>query len=127
MIRNYPGFPHGISGHELTRRACEQAWMFGAHMVFSQPTVGLARRGGGRVVHLADGRLARSMSDYLTREIEVTPNIAVRLHTEVTDGHGSGHLESLTLRDSQRNRTEQVPAAEGTTAARGNDHPRLAA
>ena len=40
MIRNYPGFPHGISGHELTRRACEQAWMFGAHMVFSQPTVG---------------------------------------------------------------------------------------
>ena len=37
MIRNYPGFPHGISGHELTRRACEQAWMFGAHMVFAQP------------------------------------------------------------------------------------------
>ncbi|HJY61474.1 MAG TPA: FAD-dependent oxidoreductase, partial [Streptosporangiaceae bacterium] len=34
MIRNYPGFPHGISGYELTRRACEQAWMFGAHMVF---------------------------------------------------------------------------------------------
>jgi len=33
MIRNYPGFPHGISGHDLTRRACEQAWMFGAHMV----------------------------------------------------------------------------------------------
>jgi hypothetical protein len=31
MIRNYPGFPHGISGYELTRRACEQAWMFGAH------------------------------------------------------------------------------------------------
>ena len=25
MIRNYPGFPHGISGHDLTRRACEQA------------------------------------------------------------------------------------------------------
>ena len=45
MIRNYPGFPHGISGHELTRRACEQAWMFGAHMVFSQRTVGLERRG----------------------------------------------------------------------------------
>ena len=41
MIRNYPGFPHGISGHELTRRACEQAWMFGAHMVFSLPATGL--------------------------------------------------------------------------------------
>jgi thioredoxin reductase (NADPH) len=33
MIRKYPGFPYGISGHELTRRACEQAWIFGAHMV----------------------------------------------------------------------------------------------
>jgi thioredoxin reductase (NADPH) len=55
MIRNYPGFPHGVSGHELTRRACEQAWMFGAHMVFSQPITRLECRGAGRVVHLADG------------------------------------------------------------------------
>jgi thioredoxin reductase (NADPH) len=190
MIRNYPGFPHGISGHELTLRACEQAWIFGAHMVFAQPTAGLECRGGKRVVHLADGHqiaaravivapgiawrrlgvprlealagygvfygsagsearamegrgvfvvgagnsagqaalylaryarqvtilvrghsLARSMSDYLTREIEATASITVRLHTEVTDGHGSGHLESLTLHDSLHDRTEQVPAA----------------
>jgi thioredoxin reductase (NADPH) len=189
MIRNYPGFPHGISGHELTRRACEQAWMFGAHMVFSQPTVGLEGRGGKRVVHLADGhqiaakavivatgiawrrlgvprlealvgsgvfygasgsetgamegrdvfvvgagnsagqaalhlaryarrvtllvrgdRIARSMSDYLLREIAVTPNVIVRLRTQATDGDGSEHLEALTLHDKLRNRTEQVPA-----------------
>ncbi len=55
MIRNYPGFPHGISGHDFTRRACEQAWRSGAHMVFAQPAVGLERRGGDRAVHLADG------------------------------------------------------------------------
>jgi thioredoxin reductase (NADPH) len=55
MIRNYPGFPHGISGHDLTRRACEQAWMFGAHMVFSQPVVGLECQASKQVVHLADG------------------------------------------------------------------------
>ena len=55
MIRNYPGFAYGISGHELTRRACEQAWMFGAHLVFCQPTAGLECAGGKRVVHLADG------------------------------------------------------------------------
>ena len=55
MIRNYPGFAHGISGHDLTRRACEQAWIFGAHMVFSQPIAGLTCRGRDRVVHLADG------------------------------------------------------------------------
>jgi thioredoxin reductase (NADPH) len=56
MIRNYPGFPHGISGHDLTRRACEQAWMFGAHMVFSQPAAGLECDGDRRVVRLSDGR-----------------------------------------------------------------------
>ena len=55
MIRNYPGFPHGVSGGDLTRRACEQAWMFGAHLVFSQPAVGLQCRGGQHVVQLADG------------------------------------------------------------------------
>jgi len=186
MIRNYPGFPHGVSGRELTRRACEQAWMFGAHMVFSQPTVGLECRGDKRVVHLADGHqiaakavivatgiawrrlglprlealvgsgvfygaagsetramegrdvfvagagnsagqtalhlarharqvtmlvrgdsLARSMSEYLIREIEATSNITVRLRTEVTDCHGEGHLDALTLDD----RPEQVSAA----------------
>jgi len=190
MIRNYPGFPHGVSGHELTRRACEQAWMFGAHMVFSQPTAGLECRGEERVVRIASGSrvtaraviiatgiawrrlgvprlealigsgvfygaagsearamegrdvfvvgagnsagqaalhlarharrvtmlvrgdsLARSMSDYLIREIEAARGITVRLHTEVTDGHGSGHLEALTLHDKLHGRTEQVPAA----------------
>jgi thioredoxin reductase (NADPH) len=55
MIRNYPGFPHGVSGHELTRRTCEQAWIFGAHLVFSQPAMGLERRDGELIVHLAEG------------------------------------------------------------------------
>jgi thioredoxin reductase (NADPH) len=190
MIRNYPGFPHGISGHELTGRTCEQAWMFGAHLVFSQPATGVERRDGGLIVHLAAGRqiaakavivatgiawrrlgvprlealvgsgvfygaaatearameghqvfvvgagnsagqaalylaryarqvtmlvrgdsLARSMSDYLTREIEATANITVRLHTEVVDGHGSEHLDALTIHDRMDDRMDQVPAA----------------
>jgi thioredoxin reductase (NADPH) len=72
MIRNYPGFPHGVSGHDLTRRACEQAWMFGAHLVFSQPVAGLENRGGDRVVCLADGhRIA-------ARAVIVAPGIAWR-------------------------------------------------
>lgn len=190
MIRNYPGFPHGISGHELTRRACEQAWMFGAHMIFSQPVSGLERVGADHVVHLTDGHkiaaraviaatgiawrrmcvprlealvgsgvfygsagsearamegrdvfvvgagnsagqaalhlarfarrvtilvrgasLAGSMSEYLTREIEATPGITVRLNTEVTDAHGEGQLDALTLHDRLRHRTEQVAAS----------------
>jgi thioredoxin reductase (NADPH) len=72
MIRNYPGFVHGVSGHELTRRACEQAWIFGAHMVFSQPIAGLSCRGRDRVVHLADG------SDITARAVIVATGIAWR-------------------------------------------------
>jgi thioredoxin reductase (NADPH) len=72
MIRNYPGFAHGISGHDLTRRACEQAWMFGAHMVFSQPIAGLSCRGRDRVVHLADGH------DITARAVIVASGIAWR-------------------------------------------------
>jgi len=55
MIRNYPGFPHGVIGYELTRRACEQAWMFGAHMVFAQHVAGLKRHGDRLAVCLDDG------------------------------------------------------------------------
>jgi thioredoxin reductase (NADPH) len=55
--------------------------------------------------------LARTMSDYLIREIEATGNIAVRLRTEVRDGHGDDHLEALTLYDRLRDRAERVPVA----------------
>jgi thioredoxin reductase (NADPH) len=36
LIRNYLGFPKGISGGELARRAYEQAWLFGAKYVFAR-------------------------------------------------------------------------------------------
>jgi thioredoxin reductase (NADPH) len=72
MIRNYPGFPHGVSGHELTRRACEQAWMFGAHIVFAQRATGLDRRGNKRVVHIAGGQ------QIAAKTVIVAPGIAWR-------------------------------------------------
>ena len=41
LIRNYPGFPHGIDGGLLMERTCEQAWLMGAHIVFAQQVVSL--------------------------------------------------------------------------------------
>lgn len=55
LIRNYPGFPHGIEGGRLMERTCEQAWLMGAHIVFAQQAVALERRGDVRVVRLLDG------------------------------------------------------------------------
>ncbi len=57
-IRNFPGFPWGISGSELTYRTCEQAWLFGANLVFAQQAVGLRASGSERIVEIADGREA---------------------------------------------------------------------
>jgi len=54
-IRNYLGFPRGISGVELARRATEQARLFGTHFVYGNPATSLAGDGDLRVVGLEDG------------------------------------------------------------------------
>jgi thioredoxin reductase (NADPH) len=55
-IRNVPGFAWGIGGGELTRRACEQAWLFGANLVFAQEARSLRVSGAELVVQVADGQ-----------------------------------------------------------------------
>jgi thioredoxin reductase (NADPH) len=190
LIRNYLGFPRGVSGDELTTRALEQAWLFGTDVVLAQSATGLRVRGQDRLVRLSDGaevvaravivatgvswrrlgvpslealrgagvfygasasearamegqrvfvvgagnsagqavvNLARhaaavtivvrgadlgaSMSDYLVRQLNELPNVAIRLRSEVVDGHGEGRLEGLTLRDNLAGTGERVPAA----------------
>ena len=41
LIRNYLGFPRGVSGALLARQAHEQAWVFGARFVFMQEVTAL--------------------------------------------------------------------------------------
>jgi thioredoxin reductase (NADPH) len=55
MIRNYLGFPRGVSGGELAFRAWEQALIFGIQFVFGQRATGLTLRRHERVVTLSDG------------------------------------------------------------------------
>ena len=58
MIRNYLGFPRGISGGGLAHRAWEQAVLFGAQFVFMLEVMGLSSRGDDRVIALGDGSQA---------------------------------------------------------------------
>jgi thioredoxin reductase (NADPH) len=53
LIRNYMGFPRGISGGRLSERAYEQAWVFGAKFAFMQAVTGLARDGDRLAVDLS--------------------------------------------------------------------------
>ena len=55
MIRNYLGFPRGISGGDLVFRAYEQALLFGAEFVFTQRAIGLASRNNLNAVTLSGG------------------------------------------------------------------------
>jgi thioredoxin reductase (NADPH) len=56
LIRNYLGFPRGISGAELTQRAYQQAWLFGSKFVFSREVTGLRVQDATKVLTLSDGR-----------------------------------------------------------------------
>ena len=55
LIRNYLGFPRGVSGGELATRAYEQAWLFGTEFIYGNKATGLRIEGRDRIVTLADG------------------------------------------------------------------------
>ncbi|UKY47786.1 FAD-dependent oxidoreductase [Streptomyces inhibens] len=55
LIENYLGFPAGLSGGDLTRRAVSQAARFGAELLHPVEVVGLRRADPARILTLADG------------------------------------------------------------------------
>lgn len=54
-IENYLGFPMGLSGGDLARRAVVQAQRFGVEILSPQEAVGIRTEGSYRIVKLADG------------------------------------------------------------------------
>ena len=54
-IENYLGFPAGLSGSDLARRATDQARRLGAELLTVQEAVGLRAEGSARLVELSGG------------------------------------------------------------------------
>jgi thioredoxin reductase (NADPH) len=62
LIRNYPGFPRGVSGFKLAYSAFQQAWSFGATFHFMRSAIGMRTDGADRLIDLSDGTVVRTSS-----------------------------------------------------------------
>ena len=71
-IENYLGFPKGLSGADLARRAAAQASRFGAEILSAQEVVGVGLRDPYRVVTLADG------SELVCKALIISTGVSVR-------------------------------------------------
>jgi thioredoxin reductase (NADPH) len=71
-IENYLGFPSGLTGADLTRRAVAQARKFGAELLTPQEACGLRIDGQYRVLSLSDG------SEVSTRALLIASGVAYR-------------------------------------------------
>ncbi|MDQ3784661.1 MAG: FAD-dependent oxidoreductase [Actinomycetota bacterium] len=73
LIRNYPGFPQGVSGNKLAFSMFLQAWAFGTRFHFMREPTGLSTHAGLRVIELNDGTQVH------TRSLIVATGVAYRL------------------------------------------------
>jgi thioredoxin reductase (NADPH) len=99
LIRNYLGFPRGISGEDLTNRAVEQAWFFGADFVLAQQVTGLRAEGQERVLSMSDGKEVRARAVVLAsgvhwRKLDI-PELDRLLGAGVFYGAGMGEARAL--------------------------------
>ena len=69
-IENYLGFPEGLSGEDLARRAVAQAKKFGVEIVSPATAAGLSAKGRYRAVRLEDGREIGSQAVLVATGVE---------------------------------------------------------
>jgi thioredoxin reductase (NADPH) len=60
LIRNYLGFPRGLTGAELAQRAYQQAWVFGTTFLLTREVTRLDSTSGWHVLKTLDGAEVRS-------------------------------------------------------------------
>lgn len=100
-IENYLGFPAGVSGSELTRRAIAQAQRLGAEFLAPLETTGMTIDGGYKRLTLSDGR------ELVTRTVLASTGMLYRQHNapgiaELTGAgvyYGAATTEAAAFRD----------------------------
>jgi thioredoxin reductase (NADPH) len=98
-VRNYLGFPSGVSGAELAQRAYEQAWVFGTHLVYGNPATSLVKDRDLLVVGLKDGSEARARAVVIASGVSYRRLQVHELEVLVGSGvfYGAGTIETQAI------------------------------
>jgi thioredoxin reductase (NADPH) len=101
FIENYLGFPDGVTGAELARRATAQAQRFGVEILTAQEVVRVRRNDPYRVVELADGSELSCYAVVIATGMEVRRLDVPGLEERVGAGvyYGSALSEATLYRD----------------------------
>jgi thioredoxin reductase (NADPH) len=105
------GVFYGSAATEAPSCADQDVYVVGGANSAGQAAVFLARHARRVTLLVREDGLERSMSHYLIRQVHETPNIQVRLNTEVVGVAGRQHLERLSLCDTVTGTVEEVPAS----------------
>jgi thioredoxin reductase (NADPH) len=103
------GIYYGATATEAKRCRDDEVVVVGGGNSAGQAAVFLA--GTSRIVHMLvrSQGLADTMSSYLIRRIQETPNIKLRLNTQITSFAGTDELERVTWTTSPSGTTETLP------------------
>lgn len=92
------GVYYGAARAEARGVAGQDVFIVGGGNSAGQAAVHLAQYARQVTILIRGESLASSMSDYLLREINRTPNIAIRARSVVAEAHGPQRLTALTIR-----------------------------
>ncbi len=112
-IENYLGFPKGLSGSDLARRAITQATRFGIEFLSPQEVTNIAIEGAYKRLTLGDG------SEVVTRSVIITTGVDYRkLPAEGVDGFtGAGIYYGAATTEAGAVRGKQVYVVGGGNSA----------
>lgn len=101
LIENYLGFPRGISGADLARRAAAQATRFGAELLVPAHVMQIERKDPFRIVHLNDGTAVTAKAMVITSGVEYRKLNAEGLEDLVGAGvyYGTSRIEAENHRE----------------------------
>lgn len=96
MIENYLGFPSGLSGAELTRRAITQATRLGAEFLTPQEVVDIQLKDMYKILKLSDGKEINALSLIIASGVDYRRLDAERVNDFTGAGiyYGSSRTEA---------------------------------